>query len=134
DRLGKHCGRAGSGHSVQRLTPPIVCGNLQGWDSAGLVYELRCLLLQGHSLNQIVDPLADWQGRVQVKREVGMVRSLRNRAGCCYKERYYKERGREEYDSRPAGLGHTELSSQNLLSLDQAASATQYSTVNVHED
>ena len=48
DGLGKHGGDAWPGNAVQSFAPPIVGGNLQAGNFAGLVDELRYFLFQGH--------------------------------------------------------------------------------------
>ena len=48
--------------AVQRFTPPVVGGNLQPRNRARLVHQLRRLLFQSHSRDQVVDPRSDGLG------------------------------------------------------------------------
>ncbi len=105
NRLGKYCSRARPGHSVQCLTPPVVCRNLQARDCTRLVYQLRCFLLEGHLPYQIVNPLTGRSRRIKINPQGCIVGGLRNGSGCCYKEHGHKQHG-----LRPAGSGHDGLS------------------------
>ena len=53
-------------HSVQRLAPPHVGGNVEPGNGGGFILHLRGLLLEGHALHQIRGPLLRRQGRIQV--------------------------------------------------------------------
>ena len=52
DRLRKHRGRAGPGHTVQRFVPPVVGRNPQPRNRRRVILQLGGLLLQGHLPHQ----------------------------------------------------------------------------------
>src|SRR5581483_247937 len=68
DRFRKDRSRSSICDAMQRLAPPVVGGNLQVWNRARLIHQLRRLLLQRHPLNQVIHPRLDGLGRIEVKR------------------------------------------------------------------
>jgi hypothetical protein len=64
DRLGEDGGIAVIGDAVERFAPPIIFGDSQAWNRAGLVDELRCLLFGRQASDEIVDAPLDRQRRV----------------------------------------------------------------------
>ena len=57
DRFGKDGGIAVARHAMQRLAPPVIGGNAQARDGAGLVDHLRGFLAQRHLRDQGIDAL-----------------------------------------------------------------------------
>ena len=53
-------------HSVERLTPPLVCRNIEPRNCRGIVLHLRSLLCKGHAMHQVSGPLLGRQIRVHV--------------------------------------------------------------------
>ena len=48
DGLWEHRSRACAGNAVQRLVPPVVCGDTQPFNGGRVITQLRSLLLNGH--------------------------------------------------------------------------------------
>ena len=67
DRLGK-LGGAIQQHTVERLAPPVVGWNLQARNRASLVHQLRSLLFQRQTGNQIIYALLSGQGGIEIGR------------------------------------------------------------------
>src|SRR5690606_21422538 len=48
-------------HTVQGFVPPTIGRNAQSFHSRGIVHHLVCLLFQGKSGNEVLDPLINGQ-------------------------------------------------------------------------
>ena len=66
DCLRKHGGDAAVGDAVEGFAPPVVGGDVQARNGAGLVDQLRGLFFQRHAGDEVVDALFHWQGGIHV--------------------------------------------------------------------
>ena len=73
DGLRKHRRDSLIRHAVQRFAPPVVGGNLKARDGGGGAAELRSLLLDGHSRDEVIHALVNRQRRIQIRRAFGLL-------------------------------------------------------------
>ena len=74
DRLGI-LGYALVDHSVERLAPPLVCGNVEPRNCRGVVLHLRSFLRKSHAVHQVGGPLLGRELRIHVGRIRGFLRN-----------------------------------------------------------
>ena len=66
DGLGEDRGQTGPGHAMQGLAPPVIGRDTEALHRGRRVHHLADLLLEGHSGDEVVDPLVERGVGVQV--------------------------------------------------------------------
>ena len=114
DRLWKFC-HAIVNHAVQRLAPPVVGGDIESGNGAGLVDQLRGFLFQRHTADQIPGPRLGRKGSVQIGRRGSFLRvSARHKdqageCSCPSGKVSHKAKCTTHHYSLQAGIGESKL-------------------------